>query len=91
MTIDKSNPNFKSKAGKILDSDTISNPKKDAAVIRRAYTEDKKSLLRELDLNLNKGDGKFSKQVFEKLKVTVNAKGKVNGAEYNGKNYKFKR
>ena len=33
---------------------------------------------------LNKGDGKFSKQVFEKLKVTVNSKGKVNGAEYNG-------
>ena len=39
--------------------------KKDVGVIRRAYTKDKKSLLRELGFNLNKGDGKFSKQVFE--------------------------
>ena len=46
------------------------------------YTEDKKNLLKELDISLNKGDGPFAKNVFEKLKVTVNSKGKVNGAEF---------
>ena len=51
-------------------------------VRNRGYTEDKKNLLKELDIFLNKGDGPFSKSVFEKLKVTVNRKGKVNGAEF---------
>ena len=60
----------------------IPNPRKDAGVIRRAYTEDKKNLLKELDISLNKGDGPFAKSVFEKLKVTVNRKGKINGAEF---------
>ena len=60
----------------------IPNPRKDAGVIRRAYTEDKKNLLKELDISLNKRDGPFAKSVFEKLKVTVNRKGKVNGAEF---------
>ena len=32
----------------------IPNPRKDAGVIRRAYTEDKKSLLREMGININK-------------------------------------
>ena len=62
----------------------IPNPRKDAGVIRRAYTEDKKSLLREIGININKGDGPSAKAVFEKLKVTVNRKGRVNGAEYDG-------
>ena len=62
----------------------IPNPRKDAGVIRRAYTEDKKNLLKELGISLNKGDGPFAKSVFEKLKVTVNSKGKVNGAEFDG-------
>ena len=62
----------------------IPNPRKDASVIRRAYTEDKKNLLKELGISLNKGDGPFAKNVFEKLKVTVNSKGKVNGAEFDG-------
>ena len=62
----------------------IPNPRKDAGVIRRAYTEDKKNLLRELGIQLNKGDGPSAKSVFEKLKVTVNRKGKVNGAEFDG-------
>ena len=53
-------------------------------VRNRAYTEDKKNLLRELGIYLNKGDGPFAKNVFEKLKVTVNRKGKVNGAEFDG-------
>ena len=30
MTIDTSNPNFKTESGKILDSDTIPNSRKDA-------------------------------------------------------------
>ena len=53
-------------------------------LIRKAYTEDKKSLLREMGININKSDGPSAKAVFEKLKVTVNRKGRVNGAEYDG-------
>ena len=71
MIIDTSNPDAE-----------IPNPRKDAGVIRRAYREDKKSLLREMGININKGDGPSAKAAFEKLKVTVNRKGRVNGAEY---------
>ena len=46
------------------------------------YTEDKKNLLKELGISLNKGDGPFAKSIFEKLKVTVNRKDKINGAEF---------
>ena len=53
-------------------------------VRNRGYTEDKKNLLRELGIYLNKGDGPFAKSIFEKLKITVNSKGKVNGAEFYG-------
>ena len=42
----------------------------------------KKNLLKELGISLNKGDGPFAKSIFEKLKVTVNRKGKINGAEF---------
>ena len=70
VVIDMSNP------------DAMPNLRKDAGVIRKAYTEDKKSLLREMNMNINKGDGPSAKAVFEKLKVTVNRKGRVNGAEY---------
>ena len=72
VVIDTSNP------------DAIPNPKKDAGEIRRAYIEDKKSLLREMSININKGDGPSAKVVFEKLKATINRKGKVDGAEYDG-------
>ena len=72
VVIDTSNP------------DTIPNPRRDPGVMRRAYTEDKKSLLREMGINVNKGDGPSAKAVFEKLKITVNRKGRVNGAEYDG-------
>ena len=51
-------------------------------VRNRGYTENKKNLLRELGISLNKGDGPFAKSIFEKLKITVNSKGKVNGAEF---------
>ena len=51
-------------------------------VKNRGYTEDKKNLLKELGIFLNKGDGPFAKSIFEKLKVTVNRKGKINGAEF---------
>ena len=44
----------------------------------------KKNLLKELGIYLNKGDGPFAKSIFEKLKITVNSKGKVNGAEFDG-------
>ena len=71
VIIDTSNPDAE-----------IPNPRKDAGVIRRAYTEDKKSLLRDMGININRGDGPSAKAVFEKLKVTVNRKGRVNGAEY---------
>ena len=71
VIIDTSNPDAE-----------IPNPRKDAGIIRRAYTENKKSLLREMGININKGDGPPAKAVFEKLKVTVNGKGRVNGAEY---------
>ena len=73
VIIDTSNPDAK-----------IPNPRKDAVVIRRAYTEDKKSLLREMGVNINKDDGPSAKTVFEKLKITVNRKVRVNGAEYDG-------
>ena len=73
VIIDTSNPDAE-----------IPNPRKDTGVIRRAYTEDKKSLLREMGVNLNKGDGPSANMVFEKLKVTVNRKGRINGAEYDG-------
>ena len=43
--------------------------------------EDKKCLLREMNINVNKGD---SPSLFERLKVTINRKGKVNGAEFDG-------
>ena len=73
VIIDTSNPDAE-----------IPNPRKDAGVIRRAYTEDKKNLLREMGVNINKGDGPSAKTVFEKLKITVNRKGRVNDAEYDG-------
>ena len=70
IIIDTSNPD----AG-------IPNPRKDAAAIKRAYTEDKKSLLREMGIRINKKD---SPSLFERLKVTINRKGKPNGAEFDG-------
>ena len=51
---------------------------------KRAYTEDKKNLLRELNINVNKGDGTSARSLFKRLKVTVNRKGKINGAEFDG-------
>ena len=57
---------------------------KKLGAIKRSYTEDKKNLLRELRININKGDGPSGKTLVEKLKVTVNRKGKINGAEFDG-------
>lgn len=57
---------------------------KTIGTIKRSYTEDKKNLLRELGVNINKGDGPSAKTIFERLKVTVNRKGKINGAEFDG-------
>ena len=52
--------------------------------IKRSYAEDKKNILRELRININKGDGPSANTLFEKLKVTVNRKVKFNGAEFDG-------
>ena len=60
VIIDTSNP----------DSE-IPNLKKDAGVIRRTYTEDKKSLLREMGININKGDGPSAKAVFDGTRIIV--------------------
>ena len=49
-------------------------------VRNREYTGDKKNLLKELGISLNKGDGPFAKSIFDKLKLTVNRKGNINGA-----------
>ena len=57
---------------------------KKLGAIKRSYTEGKKNLLRALCININKGDGPSAKTLFEKLKVTVNRKGKINGAEFDG-------
>ena len=35
-------------------------------------------------VSINKGDGPSEKTIFEKLKLTVNSKGKINGAEFDG-------
>ena len=86
MTIDTSNPNFKHAAEKNLDTVLANNePLQEIhANNEKLETQKRKNLLRELGFNINKGDGKFSKQVLEKLKVTVNTKGKVSGAEHDG-------
>ena len=47
--------------------------------IKKGYTEDKKSLLNEMGIRINKQD---SPSLFERLKITVNGKGKINGAEF---------
>ena len=62
----------------------IPNPKEDGGMMRRAYMEGKKSLLKELNINVNKDDGPSARSLFERLKVTVNRKGKINGAEFDG-------
>ena len=46
---------------------------------KKGYTEDKKSLLNEMGIRINKKD---SPSLFERLKITVNGKGKINGAEF---------
>ena len=55
---------------------------KKLGAIKRSYREDKMNLLREIGVNINKGDGPSAKTLFEK--VTVNRKGKINGAEFDG-------
>ena len=50
----------------------IPNPRRDAGVMKRAYTEDKKNLLGELNINIRKRDGPNAKSLFERIKMTVN-------------------
>ena len=52
---------------------------KGIGIRKKGYTEDKKSLLNEMGIRINKQD---SPSLFERLKITVNGKGKVNGAEF---------
>ena len=60
-------------------------------VRNRGYTEDKKNLLMELGIHLNKGDSPSAKSVFEKLKVTVNRNRKISGAEFDGSELLYKK
>ena len=53
----------------------ISNPRKDAGVMRRAYTEDKKIFLKSIDININEGDGPNARSLFERLKNFSGKKG----------------
>ena len=46
--------------------------------MKRAYTEDKKNLLRDLNINIGKGDGPSANSLSERLELTANQKGKVN-------------
>ena len=62
----------------------IPNPRMDASVMKRAYTSDIRNLLKEMNINIKKGDGPSAKSLFERLKITTNRKGKVNGAEFAG-------
>ena len=64
-----------------LDAAEIPNPKKRRGCNEKGIHCGQKSLLRELNINVNKSDGPAANSLFEKLKVTVNRRGKVNGAE----------
>ncbi|CAB3978151.1 Hypothetical predicted protein [Paramuricea clavata] len=65
-------------------SGSTPNIRRDAGVMKRAYTLDKKDFLkRELGVNINKGDGPSSTIIFDKMKLTVNKAGtKINGATF---------
>ena len=84
VIIDTSNPNADMRGNLDAMREANRDLGKGLGVIRRAYTEDKKSLLREMGVNINKSDGPSAKAVFERLNVTVNREGSVNGAEYDG-------
>ena len=62
----------------------IPNPRMDAGVMKRAYTKDIMNLLKELNINIKKGDCPSAKSLFERLNITASRKGKVNGAEFDG-------
>ena len=62
----------------------IPNPRRDAGVMKRAYTEDIKKLLRGLNINANKGDGPNAKSLYERLRLTTNQKEDVNGMKFDG-------
>ncbi|CAB3982835.1 Hypothetical predicted protein [Paramuricea clavata] len=65
-------------------SGSTPNIRRDAGVMKRAYTLDKKDFLkRKLGVNINKGDGPSSTIIFDKMKLTVNKAGtKINGATF---------
>ncbi|CAB4011733.1 integrase core domain-containing [Paramuricea clavata] len=65
-------------------SGSTPNIRRDAGVMKRAYTLDKKDFLkRELGVNINKGDGPSSNIIFDKMKLTVNKAGtKISGATF---------
>jgi hypothetical protein len=63
---------------------SAANIKRDVGVIKRSYTLDKNNFLkRELGVNINKGDGPSSTEIFDKMKLTINKAGtKNNGATF---------
>ena len=71
VIIDTSNPDANMRGNLDAMREADRDLGKGLGLVRRAYTEDKKSLLMEIGVNINKGDGLAAKTVFEKLKVTV--------------------
>ena len=66
-----------------LREDVGSKLGKMAGVIRRGYVADQKNLLREIGIkNIKKGDGPNATTLFDKLRLTHNEKGKLNGAKF---------
>ena len=82
-TIDASNPNY---IRENLDAMRREDRRlgKHFGAKRRTYTEYKKSILREMGININKGNGPAAKSVFERLKLKEGKEEEVNGAEFDG-------
>ena len=79
-TFDTSNPDFaRENLNAMRDADRELG--KRIGKTRKKYTDDKKSLLSEIGIRIDKRD---SPSLFERLKITHNEKGKVNGAEFDG-------
>ena len=84
VIIDTSNPNANVRGNLDAMREADRDLGRGIGATRRAYTEDKKSLLREMGINVNKGDGPSLKAVFERLRVRENGKGQRVG-EFEGK------
>ena len=70
----------------VVNRETFKNTRQNDGVLRRVFTRDRKSFLRDaLDININKGDGPNFTILFDNLGLTNNkGTGKNNGANYKG-------